>query len=85
VPPQKERLLRNSVTVLIKSAFSCFIAVLFTPKWLIGTLMSSGCIRMMNQDVIDLYRRAPKRTKIVVLSTRSAMTIISNPNRKSSR
>lgn len=35
--------------------------------WSIGESMSSGCIRMMNQDVIDLYRRAPKGTKVVVL------------------
>jgi lipoprotein-anchoring transpeptidase ErfK/SrfK len=33
----------------------------------IGESMSSGCIRMMNQDIIDLYRRAPKGTKVVVL------------------
>ncbi len=33
----------------------------------IGESMSSGCIRMMNQDVIDLYRRIPAGTKVVVL------------------
>jgi lipoprotein-anchoring transpeptidase ErfK/SrfK len=33
----------------------------------IGTRVSSGCIRMINQDVIDLYRRAPVGTKVVVL------------------
>jgi hypothetical protein len=27
--------------------------------WTIGKSVSSGCIRMINQDVIDLYRRAP--------------------------
>jgi len=35
--------------------------------WSIGESMSSGCIRMMNQDVIDLYRRIPSGTKVVVL------------------
>jgi lipoprotein-anchoring transpeptidase ErfK/SrfK len=35
--------------------------------WSIGEAMSSGCIRMMNQDVIDLYRRVPTGTKVVVL------------------
>lgn len=35
--------------------------------WSIGKSMSSGCIRMMNQDVIDLYSRVPKGTKVVVL------------------
>ncbi len=35
--------------------------------WSIGQAMSSGCIRMMNQDVIDLYRRVPMGAKVVVL------------------
>jgi len=33
----------------------------------IGQAMSSGCIRMMNQDVIDLYSRVPAGSKVVVL------------------
>lgn len=33
----------------------------------IGQAMSSGCIRMMNQDVIDLYNRVPAGSKVVVL------------------
>lgn len=33
----------------------------------IGQAVSSGCIRMMNQDVIDLYRRVPKGSKVVVI------------------
>ncbi|WP_371179386.1 L,D-transpeptidase [Ahrensia sp. R2A130] len=40
-----------------------------TPKWnSIGTAASSGCIRLMNQDVIDLYNRVPTGAKVVVLS-----------------
>lgn len=35
--------------------------------WSIGQAMSSGCIRMMNQDVIDLYRRVPTGARVVVL------------------
>ena len=37
--------------------------------WSIGQAVSSGCIRMMNQDVIDLYGRVPNGTKVVVLPT----------------
>jgi lipoprotein-anchoring transpeptidase ErfK/SrfK len=37
--------------------------------WSIGEAVSSGCIRMMNQDVIDLYQRIPDGTKVVVLPT----------------
>lgn len=33
----------------------------------IGKAVSSGCIRMMNADVIDLYQRVPIGTKVVVL------------------
>lgn len=35
--------------------------------WSIGEAVSSGCIRMMNQDVIDLYGRVPSGAKVVVL------------------
>ena len=34
----------------------------------IGRSVSSGCIRMLNQDVIDLYERTPVGAKVVVLS-----------------
>ena len=34
--------------------------------WTIGQAMSSGCIRMANEDVIDLYKRAGVGTKVVV-------------------
>jgi lipoprotein-anchoring transpeptidase ErfK/SrfK len=33
----------------------------------IGTQVSSGCIRMLNEDVIDLYKRVHVGTKVVVL------------------
>jgi len=35
--------------------------------WTIGHEVSSGCIRMMNEDVIDLYGRAKIGTKVVVM------------------
>lgn len=41
-----------------------------TPEWAsIGTAASSGCIRLINQDVIDLYKRVrPGRsTKVIVI------------------
>ena len=38
-----------------------------TPEWFsIGKAMSSGCIRLMNQDVIDLYDRAEVGAKVIV-------------------
>lgn len=41
-----------------------------TPEWSsIGTAASSGCIRLMNQDIIDLYARVRpgKNAKVVVI------------------
>ena len=35
--------------------------------WTIGTNVSSGCIRMRNEDVIDLYGRVPVGTKVIVI------------------
>ncbi|MBB2670733.1 UNVERIFIED_ORG: lipoprotein-anchoring transpeptidase ErfK/SrfK [Rhizobium esperanzae] len=35
--------------------------------WTIGLNMSSGCIRMMNQDVMHLYDRAAVGTKVIVI------------------
>lgn len=36
--------------------------------WTIGQAVSSGCIRMTNDDVIDLYERVGVGTKVVVLN-----------------
>ena len=38
--------------------------------WTIGRSVSSGCIRMLNQDVIDLYERTALGAKVVVLGSR---------------
>ncbi|CCD98789.1 L,D-transpeptidase [Bradyrhizobium sp. STM 3809] len=35
--------------------------------WTIGTNVSSGCIRMRNEDVIDLYTRVNVGTRVIVL------------------
>jgi lipoprotein-anchoring transpeptidase ErfK/SrfK len=35
--------------------------------WTIGQNVSSGCIRMRNVDIIDLYSRVKLGTKVVVL------------------
>jgi lipoprotein-anchoring transpeptidase ErfK/SrfK len=35
--------------------------------WTIGTNVSSGCIRLRNEDVVDLYERVDIGTKVVVM------------------
>jgi lipoprotein-anchoring transpeptidase ErfK/SrfK len=38
-----------------------------TPEWWsIGKAMSSGCVRMLNQDIIDLHARADVGAKVIV-------------------
>ena len=39
----------------------------------IGTFASSGCIRMLNADVIDLYRRVSLGTQVVVLANNESI------------
>jgi lipoprotein-anchoring transpeptidase ErfK/SrfK len=43
--------------------------------WTIGSSVSSGCIRMINQDAIDLYARTPLGTKVVVLGQRTQKSV----------
>ena len=68
--------------VLVRSVFRLWLAMyLFadggdtgyrihgtTEPETIGTDVSSGCIRMVNQDVIHLYQRVPEGTQVIVLS-----------------
>ncbi len=38
-----------------------------SPEWnSIGKAVSSGCVRLMNQDIIDLYDRVPNKARILV-------------------
>jgi lipoprotein-anchoring transpeptidase ErfK/SrfK len=39
-----------------------------SPEWSsIGKAMSSGCVRLINQDIIDLYSRVSKKNPVVVV------------------
>lgn len=39
-----------------------------SPEWAsIGKAMSSGCVRLINQDIIDLYSRVNGKTPVVVI------------------
>lgn len=39
----------------------------------IGSNVSSGCVRLVNQDIIDLYARTPLGTRVVVLPAAAAV------------
>lgn len=48
-----------------------------SPEWAsIGKSVSSGCVRLINQDVIDLYGRVPDGTPIVVTN---GLQMVANP------
>lgn len=47
-----------------------------TPQpWTIGHAASSGCIRLYNQDIIDLAERVDNGTRVVVLSEAQSMAL----------
>jgi lipoprotein-anchoring transpeptidase ErfK/SrfK len=35
--------------------------------WPIGSDVSSGCIRLLSEDLIDLYDRVPTGTRVLVM------------------
>jgi lipoprotein-anchoring transpeptidase ErfK/SrfK len=47
--------------------------------WTIGTSQSSGCIRMINQDAMDLYQKTPVGTRVVVLESPGAVAVKDTP------
>jgi hypothetical protein len=46
--------------------------------------VSSGCIRLTNEDIVDLYNRARVGTKVVVLNTAAPATTGALPFRVNS-
>jgi lipoprotein-anchoring transpeptidase ErfK/SrfK len=44
----------------------------------IGSAISSGCIRMTNEDVIDLYNRVKIGTSVIVLAPKRSPIAMSN-------
>ena len=51
----------------------------------IGRAVSSGCIRMLNADVIDLYGRVPVGTKVVVLAASNPIARLGKSDQRSGR
>lgn len=45
-----------------------------TEPWTIGTQVSSGCIRFLNQDILDLYGRVPTGSTAIVLPAGTTVT-----------
>jgi lipoprotein-anchoring transpeptidase ErfK/SrfK len=35
--------------------------------WTIGQAVSSGCVRLTNEDIVDLYSRTPVGTTVLII------------------
>ncbi|WP_455478137.1 L,D-transpeptidase [Bartonella sp. B10] len=46
--------------------------------WSIGRAISSGCIRLLNHDIIDLYDRVPVGSRVVVLQNSESISNVFN-------
>ena len=67
MPPGPENPLGSRSLYLYADGRDTLYRLHGTPEWdLIGKSMSSGCIRLLNQDIIDLYSRAPIGTQVTV-------------------
>ncbi|MDX8436076.1 L,D-transpeptidase [Mesorhizobium sp. M4B.F.Ca.ET.215.01.1.1] len=53
-----------------------------SPEWnSIGKSVSSGCVRLINQDIIDLYDRVPSKTPVIVTAD-VGQPMVASANRK---
>lgn len=67
MPPGLENPLGARALYIFQGGVDTLYRVHGSPEyWTIGKAVSSGCVRMMQQDVIDLYDRVPPPASIVV-------------------
>ena len=70
MPPGPNNPLGPRALYLTKGGKDTMYRLHGTPEWwTIGTAASSGCIRLMNQDIIDLYKRVKPGAKVIVRRT----------------
>ena len=67
MPPGLNNPLGPRALYLMKGGRDTLYRLHGTPEWWsIGKAVSSGCIRLMNQDIIDLYDRVKPGAKVIV-------------------
>jgi hypothetical protein len=57
---------RGRSTSIRAAGIPCFAIHGTNEPWKIGEAASSGCIRMLNEDVVDLYERVPIGATVLV-------------------
>ncbi|MEL7428510.1 MAG: L,D-transpeptidase [Pseudomonadota bacterium] len=67
MPPGLNNPLGPRALYLMKNGRDTLYRLHGTPEWWsIGKAVSSGCIRLLNQDIMDLYERVEPGAKVVV-------------------
>lgn len=68
MPPGLDNPLGARALYIFKDGVDTLYRVHGSPEYKsIGQAVSSGCVRLINQDICDLYDRVPTRTPIVVI------------------
>lgn len=68
MPPGLKNPLGARALYIFKNGRDTLYRIHGSPEyWTIGKAVSSGCVRLMNQDIIDLYARVPKGATLVVV------------------
>lgn len=68
MPPGLENPLGSRALYIFQNGKDTLYRLHGSPEyWTIGKAVSSGCVRLMNQDIIDLYNRVPTGSELVVV------------------
>ena len=80
MPPGLENPLGARALYIFQGDEDTLFRVHGSPEWWsIGKSVSSGCVRMINQDVMDLYDRVPQQSPIVVTGGVGAVPMSAGP------
>ena len=75
MPPGLDNPLGARAVYVFQNGVDTLYRIHGSPEWKsIGKKASSGCVRLMNQDIIDLWERVPKKSPIVVFGEDAPLT-----------
>jgi lipoprotein-anchoring transpeptidase ErfK/SrfK len=76
MPPGLDNPLGARALYIFQNGVDTLYRIHGSPEWKsIGKKASSGCVRLMNQDIIDLWERVRKGTPIVVFGEDSPLPV----------
>jgi lipoprotein-anchoring transpeptidase ErfK/SrfK len=75
MPPGLDNPLGARALYIFQDGVDTLYRIHGSPEWKsIGKKASSGCVRLLNQDIIDLWERVPKKSPIVVFGEDAPLT-----------